>query len=294
MIPHPFLLDGAWASSERALEVRAPWDATVVDRVCRPTSAQIEQALAAAARAFGPLKALPTHARAGMLERMAALLQERAEEMAQTLAREAGKPIRDARGEVLRSQGTLRAAAEEIRRFSGEWMPLDTVPSPLLEHRAGLVRRFPVGPVLAVTPFNFPLNLTCHKIAPALAVGCPVIHKPASQTPLTALALARIAVEAGVPAGALQTLPMTAAETEALLTDPRLAAISFTGSPEVGWGLRAKAGTKRVSLELGGNAAVIVEDCDDLAAAARRCATGAFAYAGQVCISLQKIGRAHV
>jgi glyceraldehyde-3-phosphate dehydrogenase (NADP+) len=289
MVPRPFLLNGAWVSSAAAFEVRAPWDGQVLETVCRPDPGQVGQAVAAAHAAFPELKALPTHARADLLGRMAEGVAERAEPLARTLAQEAGKPLKDARGEVGRAVGTLRWAAEEARRWGGEWFPLDTTSNPALAGRSALVRRFPVGPVLAITPFNFPLNLACHKIAPALAVGCPVIHKPASQTPLTALALAGIAVEAGAPPGALQTLPMTAAETERLLADDRISALSFTGSPAVGWALRAKAGTKRVSLELGGNAAVILEEAEDIGSVARRCATGAFAYAGQVCISVQRI-----
>ncbi len=288
-MPRSFLLDGTWASSASSFEVRAPWDGKVIKAVCRPSRDQIAQAVAAAAKAFESLKSLPTHARADLLVRMADGVAAKTEPLARTIAQEAGKPLKDARGEVGRAVGTLRWAAEEARRWGGEWFPLDAMPAPALAGRSALVRRFPVGPVLAITPFNFPLNLACHKIAPALAVGCPVLHKPASQTPLTALALAEIAVAAGLPAGALQTLPMTSAEAERLLADDRIAAVSFTGSPAVGWALRAKAGTKRVSLELGGNAAVIVEEAEDLEAVARRCAVGAFAYAGQVCISVQRI-----
>lgn len=288
-MPRPFLLDGVWAESSTAFEVRSPWDARVLERVSRPSPAQVEQALASAVRAAAPLRDEPTHCRAGRLSRMAEGLTRRTEALARLIALEAGKPVRDARAEVVRAAGTLAWAAEEARRWGGEWFPLDTGPQPALAGRSALVRRFPVGPVLAVTPFNFPLNLACHKIAPALAVGCPVLHKPATQTPLSALVLAEVAVEAGIPPGALQTLPLDALGAEALLGDPRIAALSFTGSPAVGWALRAKAGTKRVGLELGGNAAVILEDVDDLDAAARRCAVGAFAYAGQVCISVQRI-----
>ena len=285
----PFLLNGAWASSPLSFEVRAPWDGALVGTVSRPDPEQIEAAVKASAQAFPGLKALPTHARADLLQRMSEGLRGRAELAAQTIAKEAGKPVKDARGEVSRAVGTLSCAAEEARRLTGEWLPLDTTPHPALAGRSALIRRFPVGPVLAITPFNFPLNLACHKIAPALAVGCPVIHKPASQTPLTALLLAEIAVAAGVPPGALQTLPMGADEAERLLVDPRISALSFTGSPAVGWALRAKAGTKRVTLELGGNAAVILEEAEDLEQAALRCAAGAFAYAGQVCISVQRV-----
>ena len=288
-MPRTFLLNGAWTSSASSFEVRAPWDRQLIETVCRPSLEQIEKALAATAKASEVLKALPIHARADLLARMAEGVSAKAEALARTIAREAGKPLKDARGEVGRAVGTLRWAAEEARRWGGEWFPLDATPGPALAGRSALVRRFPVGPVLAITPFNFPLNLACHKIAPALAVGCPVLHKPASQTPLSALLLAEIAMEAGVPAGALQTLPMTSAETENLLADDRIAAVSFTGSPAVGWALRAKAGTKRVSLELGGNAAVVIEEAEDLEAVAKRCAVGAFAYAGQVCISVQRI-----
>jgi glyceraldehyde-3-phosphate dehydrogenase (NADP+) len=200
---------------------------------------------------------------------------------------ESGKPITDAKREVSRAIQTFTVAAEEAKRIPGEVLPLDWTPG--TDSHLGILRRFPIGPVLGITPFNFPLNLVAHKVAPALAAGNSILIKPAPQTPLTALLLGEVVAEAGSPAGALNVVPCDNVVAEQLVIDPRFRLLSFTGSAAVGWMLKAKCGKKKVVLELGGNAAVIVEPDADLDVAAQRCAVGAFGYAGQTCISVQRI-----
>ncbi len=200
---------------------------------------------------------------------------------------EAGKPIALAKAEVQRAAGTFAIAGDEARRYAGE-LHLQEAYAPS-GGKYAVIGRFPVTPVLAITPFNFPLNLTAHKVAPALAVGCAVIHKPASYTPLAALMLAEVYAEAGVPAGAYNVVPCSSAEMGMLTGSERVRKISFTGSPEVGWALKAASGRKKVTLELGGNAAVVIDEVNDIAGVSAQVARGAFAYAGQVCISIQRI-----
>jgi glyceraldehyde-3-phosphate dehydrogenase (NADP+) len=231
--------------------------------------------------------ALPSHARFHLLQRIAGALYDRREEFARIMTGEAGKPITDARREVARAVQTFTIAAEEAKRIPGEVIPLDWTPS--MDSHLGILRRVPIGPVLGITPFNFPLNLVAHKVAPALAAGNPILIKPAPQTPLTALLLAEVGLEAGVPPGGLNVLPCDNRVAERLVVDPRFKLLSFTGSAAVGWMLKAKCGKKKVVLELGGNAGVIVEQDADLDFAAQRCASGGFGYAGQTCISVQRI-----
>jgi glyceraldehyde-3-phosphate dehydrogenase (NADP+) len=203
------------------------------------------------------------------------------------MALEAGKPIKTARAEVERAVFTFAVAAEEATRIGGEWLPLDWQAS--TAGRAAIVRRFSLGPILAITPFNFPLNLVAHKVAPAIAAGCTIVLKPAPQTPFCALLLAEIVEGAGWPAGALNVLPLAIPEAERLVTDDRLKLLTFTGSGAVGWALKQKAGKKKVALELGGNAGVVVHSDYDVDYAAARCVVGGFSYAGQSCISVQRI-----
>lgn len=203
------------------------------------------------------------------------------------MALEAGKPVRTARVEVDRAIFTFSVAAEETGRAGGEWLPLDWQPSG--EGRAGIVRRFPLGPVLAITPFNFPLNLVAHKVAPAIASGCSLIVKPAPQTPMCALLLAELVTQTDWPAGGVNVLPLANEDAERMVRDDMLKMLTFTGSATVGWALKQKAGKKKVVLELGGNAAVIVHSDADIDDAARRCVQGGFSYAGQSCISVQRI-----
>jgi glyceraldehyde-3-phosphate dehydrogenase (NADP+) len=209
------------------------------------------------------------------------------QELAETIVSEAGKPITYAEGEVDRCILTFSIAEEEAKRIGGEVIPLDITAA--AAGRTGITRRFPIGPIAAITPFNFPLNLVAHKVAPALAAGNTVVVRPASQTPFSSLILGRICMEAGVPKGAINVVPSPVAVAQKLLTDERIKKISFTGSDEVGWGLKDKCGKKKITLELGGNAAVIVHSDCDLDFAAERIAVGSFAYAGQICISIQRI-----
>ena len=286
-----FLLDGKWRCEGEELDVLAPHDGRIVARIFRATPAHVEAAIAASVRAFETTRKLPSHERQRVLHAVAEGLAGRKEEMARTLALEAAKPIRLARLEVERAVFTFQIAAEEATRIGGEWLPLDLQPA--TTGRWAMVRRFPIGPIASITPFNFPLNLVVHKVAPAMAAGCTVVHKPPPQTPICSLLLAQVVQQAGWPDGALNVLPLSNPDAEPLVTDDRLKMLSFTGSAAVGWELKKKAGKKRVTLELGGNAGVIVHEDADLAYAAERCAQGGFSYAGQTCISVQRILVAH-
>jgi acyl-CoA reductase-like NAD-dependent aldehyde dehydrogenase len=284
-----FLLCGKEWSEGEALEVRSPWDAGLVGRVTVPTRADARQAVSHATASLRRTRALPRWKRREILEDVAAALLTQKERFAQLIVAEAGKPVRLARIEVERAVFAFKTAAEEVSRLGGESIPLDLTEGN--EGRWGLVQRFPVGPILAITPFNFPLNLVAHKVAPALAAGCPIILKPALQTPFTALALGEVILKAGWPQEALAVLPISNADTAWLAEkEDRIKLVSFTGSSKVGWELKARSGRKRVLLELGGNAALIVHgDWPDLDAAATRTAHAAFGYAGQSCVSVQRI-----
>lgn len=282
-----FLLDGQWVEEGERFDVIQPGSGKVAGSAYRAQSHHLEQAIAAATRAFEITKKLPSYERARILRAVADGLVARREEFALTMALEAAKPIKTARAEVDRAVITFNVAAEESSRIVGEWLPLDLQPA--TAGRWGIVRRYPIGPIASITPFNFPLNLVAHKVAPAMAAGCTVVHKPAPQTPLTSLLLGELVTQTGWPAGGLNILPLANEDAGPLVTDPRLKLLSFTGSAAVGWALRAKADKKKVALELGGNAGVIVHNDADLAYAAERCTMGGFSYAGQVCISVQRI-----
>src|SRR6185312_15380427 len=271
--------------------VRAPYDGSVVGETYLVTADHLEQAIAAAVRAFAVTRAMPPYERRKILLTVARGIAEQKEEFARLMALEAGKPIRTARVEVDRAVFTFTLAAEEALELHNkdEVLRLRTDLNPGSPVRTGMVRRFPIGPIAAITPFNFPLNLVAHKLAPAMAVGCPVVLKPAPQTPLTALKLAALISEAGWPSGGLNVLPMSNEVAAKLVSDDRLKMLNFTGSSTVGWQLKAQAGKKRVVLELGGNAGCIVCEDGDVAEAASRCAVGGFSYAGQSCISVQRI-----
>ena len=230
---------------------------------------------------------MPVYERVRLLEALATQLRNRRDEVARMITLESGKPIRDAEVEADRGVFTVETAAEEAKRIEGEVMPLDLLPSS--KGRFGIVRRFPVGPVAGISPFNFPLNLALHKLAPAMAAGCPIVIKPPSRDPLTMLLVAEMLDEIGVPAGSVSVLPMDRKTGDRMVEDDRFKLLSFTGSPDVGWDMKARAGRKPVVLELGGNAGVIVDEGADLAFAAQRVRVGAFAYAGQVCISVQRV-----
>jgi len=282
-----FLLDGKWIEEGDQIEIRAPYDGSVVGSVFQGTREHAEAAIRAAVKAFGTTRRLPAFERQRVLRRVAEGIAQRKEEFAHTLALEAGKPIKAARTEVERSIFTFAVAAEESTRIYGEYLPLDW--QEFTAGRWGIVRRFPLGPIAGITPFNFPLNLVAHKVAPAIASGCTMVLKPAPQTPLTALLMAETVQQAGWPDGALNVLSLSNEDAELLVTDERLKLISFTGSAAVGWEIKRRAGKKKVALELGGNAGVIVHSDADLTYAAERCVTGGFAYAGQSCISVQRI-----
>ncbi len=282
-----YLLDGKWVSEGEPFEVLSPYDHSVVGSSFRATAAHAEAAVVAAQRAFSVTRKLPSYERKRILQEISESIRVHHEEFSRLIALEAGKPIRTARMEVDRAVFTFQVAAEESLRIGGEWLPLDWQPSSA--GRAAIVRRFALGPILAITPFNFPLNLVAHKVAPAIAAGCTIVLKPAPKTPLSALLLAEVIEKASWPAGALSVLPLTNPDAERLVTDDRLKLLSFTGSGSVGWALKQKAGKKKVVLELGGNAGVIVHSDADLEQAARRCTQGGFSYAGQSCISVQRI-----
>jgi acyl-CoA reductase-like NAD-dependent aldehyde dehydrogenase len=282
-----FFVDGKWIEEGELLEIKAPYDQSVIAQVFQGTRQHAEAALAAAVKAFGTTRRLPAFERQRVLRRVAQAISERKDEFSRTLAQEAGKPIKAARTEVERAIFTFNVAAEESTRIYGEVLPLDW--QEFTAGRWGIVRRFPLGPVAGITPFNFPLNLVAHKVAPAIAAGCPMVLKPAPQTPLSALLLAEAVQQAGWPDGGLNVLPLSNEDASLLVTDERIKLISFTGSAPVGWAIKRNAGKKKVVLELGGNAGVIVHNDADVIYAAERCVAGGFGYAGQTCISVQRI-----
>jgi acyl-CoA reductase-like NAD-dependent aldehyde dehydrogenase len=284
---HGFFLDGRWREDGDLVEIHAPYDGSLIARVTQGRHAHAEAAIAAAVKAFGTTRRLPAFERQRVLRQISASMTERKEEFTRTLAQEAGKPIKAARTEVERAIFTFNVAAEEATRIYGEYLPLDTLES--TAGRWGIVRRFPLGPIAGITPFNFPINLVAHKVAPAIAAGCSMVLKPAPQTPLCSLLLAECVQQAGWPDGGLNVLPLSNEDAGLLITDDRIKLISFTGSVPVGWDIKRRAGKKKVVLELGGNAAVIVHHDADLEYAAERCVTGGFGYAGQTCISVQRI-----
>ncbi|MCB9681868.1 MAG: aldehyde dehydrogenase family protein [Alphaproteobacteria bacterium] len=287
MIPDPFLVAGRWVTSSVHDDIASPFDGRLVRRVCRATPEHLEQALAAADAAAPTLAALSPARRAEILEVARQGVTDHRDALVAALVDEAGKPVTAARGEVDRCLDTFTDAAWAARSALGSLEPLDALNPG--EGRVGLVARVPVGPVAAITPFNFPLNLVAHKLAPAIAAGCPVILKPAPQTPGAALILGRILTDAGLPDGGLSVLPLSNEDAGPLSSDPRVRFLSFTGSAKVGWALKARAAHMRVALELGGNAGVYVAEDADLDRAVARIAAGGFGYAGQSCISVQRV-----
>lgn len=281
------LLDGKWLKTGDAIGVHSPYDDALVAVVHRAGPEQIEQAIQVATAAFQATRKMPVWKRAEVLTKVSQGIAARREELARTIALEAGKPIRTARLEVDRATFTFQVAAEESKRIYGEIVPLDWLPG--AENRVAHVMHVPLGPIAGIAPFNFPLNLVAHKVAPAMAAGNPIILRPASATPLSALKLGEIILEAGWPEGGYAVVPSATKDAAPLVADPRIKLLTFTGSPAVGWALKAKAGMKRVTLELGGNAGVIVHDDADIDYAAERVAWGGFSYAGQSCISVQRV-----
>jgi acyl-CoA reductase-like NAD-dependent aldehyde dehydrogenase len=280
------LLDGEWVETGEWHEVRSPYSGEVVGRVARAGAAETKRAVDAAARAMAD--PLPAHARAEILDRTADLVAERRDEIAHTISDEAGKPVKTARVEAERAVSTFRIAAAEARTLAGDVVPMDASPAGV--GKVAYTTRIPIGVVGAISPFNFPFNLVAHKVAPALAAGCAVVLKPASQTPLSALLLAELEAEAGLPPGWLNVLVGRASEIgDVLVEDERVRLISFTGSAEVGWKLRERAARKKVLLELGNATPVIVEADADVEDAAAKAAANAFSFAGQSCISVQRV-----
>ena len=283
----PLRIGGEEVTTGQWFEVRSPWSGGLLARVATAGAAEVERAIAAAAAGFEETRALPAYRRAEILRRLRDELENLSGELVATIVAEAGKPVRYATAEVERGLLTVRIASEEATRLEGEVVPVD------IEARGEgafcAVRRFPVGPLAAITPFNFPLNLALHKVAPALAVGNSVILKPSPRTPLTADLLARAVERAGWPKKAFSLVHADPDVARPLWTDARIRCVSFTGSDSVGWKIKAEAARKKVILELGGNAAAIVCEDADVDNAARKLATAAFAYAGQVCIKAQRL-----
>jgi acyl-CoA reductase-like NAD-dependent aldehyde dehydrogenase len=256
MTVRPFLVNGEWRTGSESFEVRSPYDDSVVAEVGVPGADDVEEAIAAAAETFPESSRLPVHARAEALDHISRRLGETIKENAELIAKEGGKPLKWATVEATRAVSTFRWASEVLRRGDDELIRLDTEAS--LGSRVGLIRRFPYGPVLGITPFNFPLNLVAHKVAPSLAVGAPIVVKPASATPLGSLRLAELFDETDLPHGMFQVLPVSSKVADGMARDERFRKISFTGSSDIGWYLKGLDTKKRVTLELGGNAGVIV------------------------------------
>jgi acyl-CoA reductase-like NAD-dependent aldehyde dehydrogenase len=280
------LVDGEWIETGEWIEVRSPYSGDVVGRVAKAGADEARRAVDAAERAMA--EPLPAHERAAILDRVAALLRERHDEVARTISAEAGKPMKAARVEAQRAVSTYISAAVEARTLAGDVVPMDA--SQAGEGKLAFTLRVPRGVVGAISPFNFPLNLVAHKLAPALAAGCAVVLKPATQTPLSALLLAELETEAGLPPGWLNVLVGPASAIgDVLVEDERVKAITFTGSGPVGWGIAARAPRKHVALELGNATPVIVLADADVDGAAAKLAANAFSFAGQSCISVQRI-----
>lgn len=282
-----FLVGGQWRTCAEVAEVRFPYNDEWVAEVCQASDGDLEDAILAAQHGFEATRKLPSHVRSKILLALLAQMERRSDELIETLILEGGKTRSVAAAEVARAKETVRISAEEAKRIGGEIVPMDW--TELGENRLGIVRRFPLGIVACIAPFNYPLNLACHKVAPAIAAGNSFILKPASATPLSALILGEMILEAGYPPEAVSVVTCRGAKAEKLVTDPRIAFFTFTGSSEVGWHLKSLAGRKRVCMELGGNAAAIVHEDANLEYAIGRIANGGVANAGQNCISVQRV-----
>lgn len=284
---YPYYLANRPESPNFDLEVRDKYTGAVAARVAQADPAAIDRAIGHAVAAAEPMRALAAYERRDILNHCVQRFSERAEDLAVALCVEAGKPIKDSRGEVARLIDTFRTAAEESTRIHGEMVPLDI--SARAKNYRGMWKRVPIGPCSFISPFNFPLNLAAHKIAPAIAVGCPFVLKPASRTPIGALLIGEVLAETPLPEGAFSILPCSRHGADQFTTDPRIKLLSFTGSPEVGWDMKNRAGKKKVVLELGGNAGCIVDADWDLDDAVARVVFGGFYQSGQSCISVQRL-----
>lgn len=287
MSVHYLFCGGRFIPSDNTIEVKNPHSGELVSTTYLAGKKEFDEAIDKAVKVREDLKNLPSHKRYRILKDIADKLTENKEQFALLIAKEAAKPFRYALGETNRAIQTFTVAAEEAKRLPKEYISLDWTPAG--ENKEGIVKYFPVGPVAAISPFNFPLNLAVHKLAPAIASGCPVILKPATRTPLATLELSKIIAQTDLPAGAVSVLPMSRETGNRLVTDERFKLLTFTGSPSVGWKMKQAAGKKKVLLELGGNAGVIVTQSADINKAVERCVVGGFAYAGQVCIHTQRI-----
>lgn len=283
---YPLLIGGKEITTQNPLNVLDPYDNAIVGKTYLAGNLELEKAIETSQSIQSDLWNLPTHVRSNALLQISDEIRERREELGLLLAAECGKPLKYAQGEIDRAVQTFKIASEEAKRLPGEIMQLDTTPAG--ENREGIVKYFPVGLVAGISPFNFPMNLVAHKVAPAIAAGCPIILKPASATPLSALELAKIVDKTNLPKGTVTILPMDRTTGNQLVTDERFKLLTFTGSPAVGWKMKEQAGKKRVVLELGGNAGVIITKGTDLDKALPRLLVGAFAYSGQVCIHAQR------
>ncbi len=287
MREHRLLINGKWEDGAQVREIKSPYDGRVAAKVHFAGLAQVEETVNHAEKAFAKTKRLSSFERSTVLEKISSEIGRRSKEIAESIVLSSGKPLKYAKAEVSRGVNTFQIASEEAKRIYGEVIPLDL--SPQTKGRWGIVGHFPLGIIAGITPFNFPLNLVAHKVAPALATGNAFIARPASQVSPTTMLLAEIIAETDYPAGGFNALPCGYEAAETLVDDARIKMITFTGSPEIGWNLKKKAHKKIVTLELGGNAAVVVEPDANLEYAVPRTVMGSFAYSGQVCISIQRI-----
>ena len=278
---------GEFIETNNKIEVQNPFHQETFAYTWLAGKEELNHAIIAAQKVEKPMRELPSYQRYEILLQIAAGLREKLKDFAELLSKESGKPMRYAKGEILRAIQTFTVAAEEAKRLPGEVISLDWTTAGA--GKEGIVRYFPVGPVAGISPFNFPMNLAVHKIAPAIAAGCPIVLKPSTNTPLSTLALAKLIDKTSLPKGAVSILPMTRSTGNQLVTDDRFKLLSFTGSPHVGWMMKAQAGRKKVLLELGGNAGMVVTPTADLDLAVQKALVGGFAYSGQVCIHAQRI-----
>jgi glyceraldehyde-3-phosphate dehydrogenase (NADP+) len=283
----PACIGGEFKTLPNTFDVINPYSQQLVSKCSLAGTNELEEAIAAAKRVEEEMAKMPSFQKQDILNGIANGLTCERETLARTICLEAGKPLKYALAEIERTIQTFRIAAEECKRLPGEYLQIDWTPAG--QGKEGIVRYFPVGLVAGISPFNFPMNLVAHKVAPAIAAGCPIILKPARSTPLSAIALAQIICSTSLPKGAFSVLPMDRVAGNQLVTDPRFGLLSFTGSPSVGWQMKNEAGKKRVVLELGGNAGVIVTETANIDLAVNKCVAGAFAYSGQVCIHTQRI-----
>lgn len=286
-MPEKFLVGGDWRTGDEVLPVDFPYDNSIAGEIYLASEQDLEDAMAAAQRGFELARQLPGHRRTEILQNLHRQMTERFDELVEALIMEGGKNRKTAIGETIRALQTIWVSSEEARRMGGEVFSIDWTPAG--ENRQGFTKRVPIGTVLGITPFNYPLNLACHKLGPAMAVGNSIIIKPAEVTPLSSLILGEMILEAGYPPEAVSVVNCLGPQAEMMVTDPRVAMLSFTGSASVGWMLKNKAGQKKVALELGGNAGVIVHEDADIDLAVEKVRTGGFANAGQNCISVQRV-----